>query len=267
MGAYFSTVETYAYGYVKDEVDDRDWWHIFHEGGEKPPVRVSLKDHCPPVLDQGKLGSCTANALSAAYHFDELKEGERSTFTPSRLFIYYNERDIEDSVDKDTGDSLRDGIKTIAKLGVCPEDGAVSAGAWPYEIEKFTQCPPKECYQIAIHHRAVQYRRVTQTPGQLKRCLASGYPIVFGFTVYESFESDAVKESGIMEMPKEGEKVLGGHAVMAIGYDDELDAVLVRNSWGDDWGQEGNFWMPYDFIFNPELASDFWTVTRVRDED
>lgn len=272
MGAYFSSVETeatkdlkQAYGWVKDEVDERDWWHIFHER-DQTPERVNLVEGCGAVLDQSKLGSCTANAISGAYEFDERKEGETSVFTPSRLFIYYNERDLEGSIDTDSGASLRDGIKAIAKIGVCPENGAVSAGAWPYDITKFKETPPKSCYQIAQYHRAVEYRRVTQTASQLKRCLANGFPFVFGFVVYESFESDEMKESGVMSMPEQDEKVLGGHAVMAIGYDDELDAFLVRNSWGDQWGQKGNFWMPYDYMLNPELASDFWTVKRVVDD-
>ena len=94
----------------------------------------------------------------------------------------------------------------------------------------------------------------------MKGCLAAGYPFVFGFAVYESFESKEVAQSGVVPMPKPGERVLGGHAVMAVGYDDEQRNFIVRNSWGSGWGQDGYFLMPYHYLHDPNLASDFWTV-------
>jgi C1A family cysteine protease len=276
MGIFYSTsaaptettetteTNTFSYGWVKDEEDHRDLWRIFNENEDEMPIGVSLKGACGPVLNQRELGSCTANAIAGAYEFDEKKEGREHLFTPSRLFIYYNERELEDSVGEDSGASLRDGIKTISKVGVCPETGPTG---WPYDVTRYADRPPVECYETAKHHRAVEYRRVTQTEDQMKRCLAAGFPFVLGFVVHENFESDEVQETGVMNMPEPDEKVLGGHAVLAIGYDDNRESFLIRNSWGDKWGLEGNFWMPYEFAVNTKMCSDFWTVRRVVDEE
>ena len=151
-------------------------------------------------------------------------------FAPSRLFIYYNERVIENSVDEDAGAMIRDGIKSVAK------EGAPHETLWPYDISKFRNKPTPAAYKDASKHRAILYQRLDQTLQQLKGCLASGYPFVFGFSVYESFESDAVAKTGKMPMPKPKEKQLGGHAVLAVGHDTASKRFLVRNSWGPDWG-------------------------------
>jgi C1A family cysteine protease len=163
---------------------------------------------------------------------------------------------MEGTVGTDAGAQIRDGIKSVAQLGVPPETD------WPYDIEKFAQKPPQPAYTDALHDRAVSYSRLVQTLSQMKGCLASGFPFVFGFTVYESFESQEVAASGVVPMPKPAEQVLGGHAVMAVGYDDPSGVFIVRNSWGPAWGQAGYFTMPYAYLTNPDLASDFWTARK-----
>jgi C1A family cysteine protease len=221
------------------------------------PPKVDLRPACPPtVYDQGRLGSCTANAIAAAFEFD-LGKQKLPDFMPSRLFIYYNERKIEGTVDSDSGAMIRDGIKSVAKQGVCTED------AWPYDISKFTDQPTKECYTAAKDNQALSYQRIPQSLNQMRGCLANGYPFVFGFTVYESFESSEVAQTGVVPMPVDGESVLGGHAVLAVGYDDETQRFLVRNSWGSGWGDGGYFTIPYAYLTNRGLASDFWTIAKV----
>lgn len=246
------------YGWKKDLPDKRDKYHSF-SFCYPHPKSIDLRHKCPPVYNQEKLGSCTANAIAAAYEFDQVKQGENSAFMPSRLFIYYNEREKEGHTDSDSGAEIRDGIKSINKQGVCPED------MWPYNISEFTKKPTEVCYQTALNHRAVRYKRVLHDLAHLKACLKSGLPFVFGFAVYESFESTEVGETGKMKMPRAGEKMLGGHAVMAVGYDDAKKHFIVRNSWGTEWGDDGYFYMPYDFIQDSDYCSDFWTVKRVRD--
>ena len=132
---------------------------------------------------------------------------------------------MENSVASDSGAQIRDGIKSVAAQGVCAET------LWPYVESQFAACPTPPCYKVAKTHPAVGYSRVPQDATQLKACLAAGYPFVFGITVYESFESDEVAHSGVAPMPRLG-AVLGGHAVMAAGYDDASQRFLVRNSWG-----------------------------------
>ncbi len=247
-----------CFGWIPDLPDHRDYMYAAPSAVLKAlPPKVDLRPSCPPVVDQGQLGSCTANAIGNAHRFDQKKQRVAQDFLPSRLFIYYNERVMEGTVNSDAGAMIRDGIKSIAKKGACPED------VWPYEIANFTEKPPAKCFKEALKHQAVSYQRLMQSLPQLKGCLASGYPFVFGFTVYESFKSPVVSETGQAPMPSTGESVLGGHAVLAVGYDDDAQRFLVMNSWSTDWGDKGFFTLPYAYLTDPNLSADFWTVRVV----
>jgi C1A family cysteine protease len=247
------------YGWKPDLPDFRD--HMYsapHPTLAALPPKVDLRPQCSPVYDQGELGSCTGNSIAGAVHFDRKKQGLSPDFIPSRLFIYYNERVIEHSVSEDAGAMIRDGIKSISKAGVCPE-----TPDWPYDITKFAQKPPTKAFSDALQHKAVSYQRLVNTLTQMKGCLASGYPFVFGFSVYESFESQTVAQTGVVPMPQPNEKLLGGHAVLAVGYDDAQQRFIVRNSWGASWGTAGYFTMPYAYLTDSNLADDFWTVRTI----
>ena len=245
------------YGWIPDIPDQRD--HLYAAPPSflaALPPSTDLRAGCPAVYDQGQLGSCTANAIGGAIEFDRLLQ-KLPDFVPSRLFIYYNERVIEGTVSSDSGAQIRDGIKTVASQGVCPEPD------WPYDIAKFSQKPSAKAYSDAVTDRAISYQSLVQDLNQMKGCLASGYPFVFGFTVYESFETAAVARSGHAPMPGSGERVIGGHAVMAVGYDDASQWFLVRNSWGTGWGLAGYFTLPYSYLIQPGLSSDLWTIRIV----
>ena len=247
------------YGWIPDLPDQRD--HLYAaplEVVQALPSNVDLRPRCPSVFDQGQLGSCTANAIAGAIQFDQMKENLAQIFTPSRLFVYYNERAIEGTVASDSGAQIRDGIKSVASQGVCPED------LWPYVIANFAEQPPANCYQIAAQHTAVLYSRLAQNLTLMKGCLASGYPFVLGFTVYDSFETQEVAQTGVAPMPASGEHVLGGHAVAAVGYDDAQQRFIVRNSWGTGWGMNGYFTLPYAYLTQRSLSSDFWTIRIVK---
>ncbi len=202
------------YGWIPDVPDHRDLLYAALVSVAKLPDKIDLRSHCPPVYDQGSLGSCTANAISGAIQFERRKQELKPDFVPSRLFIYYNERAMENSVSSDAGAQIRDGIKSIATQGDCPET------EWPYDIAKFTSKPSAQCYRDAVKYLAVQYQRVPQILNQMKGCLAAGFPFVFGFSVYSGFETEAVAETGELNMPGSKERLLGGHAVVAVGYDD-----------------------------------------------
>jgi C1A family cysteine protease len=208
------------------------------------------------VYDQGQLGSCTANAIAGAIEFDQRKQ-RRTEFIPSRLFIYYNERVIEGTVSQDSGAQIRDGIKSVATIGAPPETD------WPYAIGVFAKKPPQKAYSDAKSDVVSSYSRVTQDLMQMRGCLATGFPFVFGFTVYESFESEAVAQTGMVPMPGSTEAVKGGHAVVSVGYDDTRRLFYVRNSWGSSWGDNGYCYMPYEYLLSAHLANDFWTIRTV----
>ena len=259
------------YGWTPDLPDQRDYTYSAPRGlAANNTPSVDLRPQCPPVYDQGHIGSCTANAIAAALEFDMMKQG-LDAYTPSRLFIYYNERVIEHRVQQDSGAQIRDGIKSVAALGDCPES------EWTYDDTpadpttnifpdgaKAAMKPTKNCYSDAFKHKALSYSTVAQNLADMKGCLSEGYPFVFGFTVYESFESDAVAQTGNVPTPQASEKAIGGHAVMAVGFDDGDHLFICRNSWGDTWGDAGYFYMPYSYLLDDNLADDFWTIRVVQ---
>jgi C1A family cysteine protease len=246
------------YGWLPDVPDRRDRVYAAPAPVIRAlPGRVDLRPQCPPVYDQGSLGSCTANAIGGALEFQQHRQGKPS-FTPSRLFIYYNERAMENTVDQDAGAMIRDGIKSVASLGAPPE-----AQDWPYVIANLRTRPPRKAYADALKYQALLYERVPRRLDQLQGCLAAGFPFVLGIAVYESFESQAVADTGTVPVPKLTEQNLGGHAILAVGYDNAQQRFLVRNSWGADWGMDGYFTLPYAYVLDENLADDFWTIKLV----
>ncbi len=244
-----------GYGWVPDLPDHRD---ILYSAVRKVPAilpsSVDLRPMCSRVEDQGNLGSCTGNALVGGLEFLERKDNVPYAEL-SRLFVYYNERVIEHTTKADAGAMIRDGIKTLGKQGVCSEK------KWPYVVSKFSVKPSPACYKEALNHQIKSYQRIL-TLDEMRTCLADGFPFVFGFTVYESFESQQVAKSGIVQMPQPSERVVGGHAVLAVGYHDSAKRFIVRNSWGTGWGMKGYFTMPYDYVADRNLSDDFWTIRR-----
>lgn len=233
---------------------------------EMLPTAVDLRPKCSPVENQDQLGSCTSFSLAGALEFLEERalssktasaEVFGSTYTAfSHLFIYYNERVIEGDIKQDGGGQLRDGIKTLATLGGCSEL------TWPYDESKVFDKPSTAAYLEATKHKITSYIRLDSL-SDMKHCIAAGYPFAFGFTVYDSFESPEVAKTGLVPMPNEiTDSCAGGHAVLAVGYDDVEQVMIVRNSWGPDWGLKGYFKLPYAYISNPDLASDFWTIRK-----
>jgi C1A family cysteine protease len=246
------------FGWKPELPDHRDLpYSAMRMSLERPaalPSQVDLRPQCPPVYDQGHLGSCTGNAIAGAFHFDRRKQN-LPDFVPSRLFIYYNERSMEGTVSSDSGAFIRDGIKSIATKGVCKESD------WPYVISKFSDKPPKGCYTAATKYKSLSYFRLNNVNlDELKSCLAAGFPFVFGFVVYPSFfQGDT---NGMVPMPA-GETSIGGHAVLAVGYNDINQRFIIRNSWGAAKGDQGYYYMPYQYLTNLSLSDDFWTVRTV----
>lgn len=240
------------YGWIPDVPDQRDYLYSRVAPKIKLPGHVDISRFCSDIEDQARLGSCTACALTGNLEFLDNQPDNKYTDI-SKLFIYYNERALRKNEDYDSGASLRDGIKTLKKTGYCRES------LWPYDISRFSQKPLPKCYQEARQHRIESYHRIYNLTEMLT-CLAEGYPFVFGFAVYEGFQSKQTARTGRVAMPKKQERMLGGHAVLAVGYDQKDRRFLVRNSWGRGWGMQGYFTMPYAYL--EKLAADFWTIRK-----
>jgi C1A family cysteine protease len=227
------------------------------------PQRLDLREQLGdlPAYDQGDLQSCTANAIAGAFEFLRRKARATDGFTPSRLYIYYREREHEGTLATDSGAGIRTGIKVMNKFGAPPEDD------WPYDVVRFAERPPSSLDTKAELYQALTYSRVERdlldpTRG-LRTALAQGFPVIFGFSVYESYRD--TEDSGRWPLPGPGEKVEFGHAALAVGYEpvDGRPHAICRNSWGTSWGERGYFRMPMEYLVNPGLSDDFWVITSL----
>ncbi len=266
-----------GYGWKPQKPDQRDYkFSLSNRTMQTAPPVVDLRSKCPPVYDQMQLGSCVSNGVAFAIEYDkhvlQAKHPGTPVWTPpSRLFIYYNGRVIENTVDSDSGLEVRDGIKAVVTYGDCPENGGPGLPwAWPYSDDTtskkpfFTVKPAKGCYDDAVKNKDLEYAALSQNLAAFKGCLATGHPIIFGFTVYDSFESDETANTGVVALPKSSEGVLGGHCVVIVGYNDSKKWFIVRNSWGKNWGVAGYCYFPYSYILDNNLSSDFWAIYTVK---
>jgi C1A family cysteine protease len=273
----------YGMGWIPDYPDFRDYTEVTEEvksvlgptgalKAKKLPASVDLREHCSPVEDQGGLGSCTAHAGVGIIEYYERKSFGRH-IDASRLFLYKIARNLM-KVKGDTGAYLRTTMGAMVLFGVPPEE------YWTYtdDEKSFDREPPAFCYAFAQNYQAIKYFR-HDPPGtsantlleKVKSYLSSGHPAMFGFTVYSSIEQ--AEKTGRIPFPSPKERIEGGHAIVAVGYDDKMKiknkygkvettgALLIRNSWGNGWGEEGHGWLPYEYI-RRGLAEDFWSVLK-----
>jgi C1A family cysteine protease len=235
----------------RDPVDTRD--KIYIPKAIVLPKTVDLRPYCSPIEDQGQLGSCTGNAIAGL--IECLNRKANRVVDVSRLFIYYEERVLIGTINEDSGAYIRDGIKVVNKKGAPLES------IWPYNVNRFATRPNAAAYTDGLKRKALTYERCTNFAA-VKNALARGFPVVIGFDVYDSFYN--IGSNGIMSYPNVNtEQLLGGHAVAIVGYDDNKNAFIVRNSWGRNWALGGYFYMPYRVIQNTQMSSDFWVITSV----
>lgn len=247
----------YKFNLIRDTPDERDYkFEDFLKTSLPNPTWVDLRKDakCPAILDQLQLGSCTANGASNALRF-LLRKDKLEEFQPSRLFIYYFTRSLHNTINFDSGASIRNTIKAVKQFGTCSEKEL------PYDIANFKNPPPSDLVESAKKHiDAFSYYYVRNDTDSIKTAVASGYPIIFGFQVFSSFRNRDVTKTGIVPMPKAGEYCLGGHCVMIVGYRDSLQSFICMNSWGVGWGDKGYLYMPYEYI--KQFAFDFWVLDK-----
>jgi len=235
-----------------DRLDTRDYRYQVTQ--KLNPNLVDLRKYCSPIENQGSLGSCTGQSIAGAIELLNKRGGKHNDV--SRLFIYYYERLILGTVNYDSGAYIRDGIKATNKYGASLES------LWPHDIRKFRQEPITEAKNDALNRKVTRYERVNDFNGCID-ALSNGYPVIMGFRVYDSFMSKNVARTGIMPYPNtKREKLLGGHAVLLVGYDKRKKVFIARNSWGTNWGDKGYFYMPFDIV-KPNMSSDYWIIKSV----
>ena len=221
------------------------------------PDKVDWSILIPPAYDQLDMNSCLENAIAGAIQFLQSVQKEPLVM-PSRLFMYYNVRVMENTVDSDAGGEMMDGIKSVNRQGVCPE------ADWPYDDYRLFFPPTPTCYSDASKTLLLKYQSVDNTVLETVLEALAYCPVLAGFSVYDSFESDAVAKTGMVPMPDlNTESVQGGHAVLIVGYDQATKLFKVRNSWSPQWGKDGYCFMPYAYLTDPDLAADFWICQKI----
>ena len=241
------------YHWVKDKIDTRD--HPYQLTNKTQSNIVDLRQYCSLIENQGNLGSCTGQAIAGAIEL--LHKRQNRTLDISRLFIYYYERVLIGTVNYDSGAYIRDGIK------VCYKYGAPTENLWPYNIRKFRTVPQKTALIDAAKRKVTSYLRAADF-NQVIDAITSGYPVTIGFSVYSSFNTNTVARTGIMPYPNVNkERLLGGHAVLLVGYNKDNNTFIARNSWGTRWGDKGYFYMPFQVIQNNRMSSDFWVIKSI----
>jgi C1A family cysteine protease len=248
------------YGWKRQQPDRRDLRFTPRAEVLKAlPPAVDLTAGMGVVLDQGQLGSCGPNSIDSLVMFDQQKQGY-TVASISRLFTYYTTRQLMGTTDSDSGVDNRTMLKALNQYGFCDES------LWPYNINVYTQQPPQSAYQAALPNAISNYAAVAQDLDSIRGCLASGFPFLFGFTVYDSFESSAVTQTGIVPMPASSEGVLGGHDVCIVGYNDATQRFKFKNSW-NGWGENnsGYGYFPYAYALDANLSGDFWVINALPD--
>lgn len=258
------------FGWRRDLPHFEDKKYFFHRElieMEALPKQVDLRSQMSPIEDQRQLGSCVAHATCGALEFLELKELQDpkpgveefdSQFERiSRLFVYYNARNLDGDPTVDGGTQLRSAIQVIKSQGICRET------LWPYDVSKVFDMPVKSAYDEAVSHQVLQSYSINhRSLSEMQSCLAKGYPFILGISVYDSFMSQSVAESGMIPMPKSGETLQGGHALCCVGYDMDKRVFIIRNSWSESWGDKGYCYIPFEYLTHPGLAGDFWTLRK-----
>lgn len=245
--------DKYNFQWQPDRLDSRDYSYTL---STKASInKVDLRPYCSPIENQGNLGSCTGQAIAGAIEL--LNKRNRKPTDVSRLFIYYYERLILGTVNYDSGAYIRDGIKATNHYGASLET------YWPYNIKRFKEEPISEAKTDALKRKVTRYERITSFNGCID-ALNNGYPIIMGFHVYSSFMSANVAKTGNMPYPNiKRERLLGGHAVLLVGYDKTKKVFIARNSWGTNWGDKGYFYMPFSVVTNTSMSSDYWIIKSV----
>lgn len=223
---------------------------------ERMPSRIDLRAHCTPIEDQGTIGSCTANAVVGALEYHQVVAGQ-SVVDLSRLFVYYNARRLGETEKEDAGATINHVMAATLAYGACPEH------MWPYQKAMWKTRPTDDCYKAARQYGAVHFARTVLGP-DCKAAIAAGLPVVFGISLPGQMLMVEGAKTGRIQKPVGGWlEGGGGHAMLIVGYDDSLNAWLVRNSWGTAYGEQGHVWIDYEVMAHYAWPSEYWTIGEI----
>lgn len=245
-----------SFGWKKDLPDHRDFKFSGKVSVDELPEVVDNRSLEPSIYDQGDLGSCTANATLSAFRQTRRQE-KKHDFKASRLAHYYWTREIEETVNEDAGAEIRDAVKVLSQIGT------VAESRWPYKIEKFTVAPTPAIKRDALKHTCLVYESVPLDVTSFRKAIYENGHVIIGIAVFQSFVSREVGKTGNVPVPGPNEVAIGGHAMLAVGYDMTNGTAIVKNSWGKDWGDAGNCHIPFSYLLNPEYSGDYWTLKSI----
>jgi C1A family cysteine protease len=227
-------------------------------GQTRLPAKVDLRSYMTSIENQGNTNSCVANAVAGAYEYLVKRHLGEEAYDVSRLFIYYNARYLG-QIEEDEGCIIQDAIEGLKQYGACSEE------TWSFEEEIVNEEPHEEAYDEAAQFVVESVKQVPLDLQAWKSALAEGNPIVFGIALYKSFDNH--RKKGLVPMPSDteaGRESHGGHAMLCVGYSDHDQVFIVRNSWGEDWGDQGYCYIPYDYLINPKFNDgDSWIIQRL----
>jgi C1A family cysteine protease len=224
------------------------------------PPRVDLRPHMTAVEDQSEVNSCTANAIAGAYEY-LIQRSQGDAVDISRLFIYYNARQY-DGIQGDQGSTITGSIHVLETIGTCTES------TWTYAPHLVDQQPHSDAYEEASQFQVKEADEIPVDLYAMKHCLAEGYPFAFGLALFGSF--DRAGKHGLVSAPEPNAASRtshGNHAMLCVGYSDQSQSFIVRNSWGESWGEQGYCYIPYDYLANPDYCGDCWAIRTVSDLD
>jgi len=227
--------------------------------GTTLPNQIDLRPNFAfyPPQDQGDLNSCTSFAIAGAIAYLANKKN-KMVVSPSELFIYYNERVLQGVIDENSPVEIKNGLIATSKSGSCHTD------FWPYDQGKYKVKPPEPAYENAKKILTATYEFVEQDEAHIKESIANDIPVLFGMSVYPYFISKKMADSGVLTMPIPNDFRMGGHAPLLVGYNDGTRQFIARNSFGTDWGMDGYFTLPYDYVLNPNYGTDFWRISELK---
>lgn len=222
---------------------------------DKYNIYEKYPEFFPELVEQGNMDSCVPTCLSTIFYYNSFKQGNYLNFRISRLFLYYNARELYQEISDDNGARIIDCIKILKKIGSPPEM------AHPYNEKFIYKKPNNLSFKLAKYCKLLGFKELQRN--EIKKNLLLNYPVICGIKVYDNFNNEKTIKTGKVLLPENNDEIIGGHSIIIVGYDDNKQKYTFINSWGKSWGNDGFGYIPYDYINNVDLADEFFILTQI----